>query len=491
MNKQKIMQKINIENIFFFLIFIITTSIFIYQHSIYVIWDFQVYVLNAMYFLAEGNFFEPFRPPLMPFLISSFSLISDYKIAEYIYIIFVSSIFALSSFLISKELKLNKAVYYAISFTPFLLVEGLFNGTELLSFALIQFAIYFLIKDFFIAGLFLGLVAMSRYTALTFAPLIIFHMNLKKIILSSITFMIPISLWFIYNRIYFDNFLTSISDQYAQNVLFRGYMVGSASLEHFLILMGMIFIFFIIGLLYNISELVKDFRRLKVKNLIEFIEFIKVKKIEFIFLTLLAIALYNYFSVPLKIPRYLFYLLIPGVYYSYYGICILERVLKKIFMKNLKLNSSKKMSKFSYIMIGIIFIINISIATTHININIPQDQNLVSENLLNDLKSYNLSKCFFTSNDWPFLNYNGVLSGPLQKKENLKNFIDQGGSAIFFYPSNEPQYVNDKNFTSTLPIIEKNEKYAIISDMNKSCIKKEKYDETYMENLNKNIYQIH
>jgi Gpi18-like mannosyltransferase len=81
-------------------------------------------------------------------------------------------IFLAGVYLLTKELKLNTFVVYAMIFTPFMLSYAMFTGTELLFLALILFAIYFIVKNSFWAGFFLGLSALTRYTGIVFVAFI-------------------------------------------------------------------------------------------------------------------------------------------------------------------------------------------------------------------------------------------------------------------------------------------------------------------------------
>ena len=79
------------NNFLIVILFIISTSFFIFQHYNMLSWDFSSYVLNAKYLFYNGTYFEVYRAPMASFLLGFFLLFNN--LSEYLYIIFVSSLF--------------------------------------------------------------------------------------------------------------------------------------------------------------------------------------------------------------------------------------------------------------------------------------------------------------------------------------------------------------------------------------------------------------
>ena len=186
------------------ILFILATAYFLFQHHAALSWDFSSYVENAKYLFSGGTYFEPLRPPLMPFILGILSIFG-FSIAEYMYIILASALFMYSSAKLAETLDFDKVAFYAVSLNAYVLISGLYNGTELLSVALLELSIAAIIKKEEISGFYLALSALSRYTGLALFPLLIFLGNPKKIVKSIILFSIPLSIWFLYNYIKFGN----------------------------------------------------------------------------------------------------------------------------------------------------------------------------------------------------------------------------------------------------------------------------------------------
>src|SRR3989344_3792254 len=142
-----------VKNRYLLLIFILSTSFFIYQHSVNLSWDFSAYVSNAQYWAGDRDYYEPYRPPLMPLSLIILSIFS-WKFAEYIFIILVSLLFLYSSSRVAEALNVDKALFYLFSLSPFALFHGMISGTEILSLSLLELFVVSLIKnitlDFFL-----------------------------------------------------------------------------------------------------------------------------------------------------------------------------------------------------------------------------------------------------------------------------------------------------------------------------------------------------
>ncbi len=65
--------------IYMFVLFIISTSYFLYQNINNYSWDFVSYLLNYEYLFQEGNYFEILRPPMMPFLLGVLSFLNIFN----------------------------------------------------------------------------------------------------------------------------------------------------------------------------------------------------------------------------------------------------------------------------------------------------------------------------------------------------------------------------------------------------------------------------
>jgi hypothetical protein len=65
----------------------------------------------------------------------------------------------------------------------------------------------------------LGLAILTRYSSLVFIPFLLFQKKIKFIFSSYFALFLTTLPWFLYNFNKTGNFFTSISDQYANNIL--------------------------------------------------------------------------------------------------------------------------------------------------------------------------------------------------------------------------------------------------------------------------------
>ncbi len=462
------------ENRLILIIFIVATSFFIYQHSVNLSWDFNSYVLNAKYWFANGNYFEPLRPPLMPFIIGLFSFVG-WRASEFIFIILTSFLFMYSSARLAKSIKFNHIAFYAISLNLYVLNNGLINGTELLSLVFLELFLVFLIENKPVSGLFLGLSALSRYTGLALFPLIFLHLKIKQILKSLLLFGIVISPWFIYNYYKFGNFFTSIADQYANNILYRDYLIQPMQLSHLLQVQNILIPFFLIGILIIAYNLLIHLKTLKDYNLKSLLNLISKLKIEIIMFFLLFYSIYSYGNIPMKDARYLFNLILPTFYFAYIGL--------RYMVKKIKCNKNLLIS-----IAVIIFIVNISITLIQMP-NKEYDTPNIYNSAINKLDDLNFSDCSVTSNLWVMLNYLDRPSLPLQRIELLNSSIEAGQIIILFKQSSGLDYVHDESFIKSLPVIYEDNSYIILGT--DKCLPIRSFKTTYLQQLNNVIFDMH
>ena len=86
------------------LVFLISTFVFIYQRSLIHSWDFSVYIMNARYLFYDGTYFELYRAPMVPFLLAIFNIFTE-SLGKYLFVIFVSILFFISSVYLGKVLR--------------------------------------------------------------------------------------------------------------------------------------------------------------------------------------------------------------------------------------------------------------------------------------------------------------------------------------------------------------------------------------------------
>ena len=438
------------ENKFLVGLFLISTAYFIYQHALSVSWDFASYVLNARYWFFDGYYFELLRPPLMSLLIGVFSFVGE-RLAEYVYIVFVSFLFFYSSIRLAKVLKFNAVVFYAISLNAYLLSYGLINGTELLFIAFLELGVAFLLEGSVLSGLFLGLSALSRYTGLVLFPLLFFHWDVKKILKSLGLFFGVVFIWFAYNFYAYGNFFTSVADQYANNVLYREYLYQLPQLTHFVTVLGLLIPFFLVGLFVC-------FRRVELKS------FFTRFKVEVLMFILFVYFVWSYVGVPVKNERYLFGLVLPAFYFSYIGLEYLVGRFKKDWFVGVGL---------------VLFLINLLFALFS---GVPYDSS-VYDSASDSLDEFGLSGCAVMSNGWVLFNYAGVASQPSPRLELVNESLDNGYVLAYFKDIGESLEDLD-----SFDVVYEDDEYVIIGD---GCVEDEVFDDSYLEQLNSDLFRLY
>src|SRR3989338_5837401 len=171
-------------------IFLLSTSFFAWQHQ-FISWDFASYASNADYW-QDGSYYEVSRPPLAPIILYSLDI---FPLSEYIFIILASLLFLYSSVRFADCVKIRREFFYIFSLSPVALFYGMLNGTELLSLALLELFLVYLLEKKPQAGMFLGLAFLTRYNFLIFFPLIFSNRYPKKIAATIALFLIPMIPW--------------------------------------------------------------------------------------------------------------------------------------------------------------------------------------------------------------------------------------------------------------------------------------------------------
>lgn len=459
------------ENKIIIILFLLATIFFIYQRHISLAWDFNSYVLNGQYWFGDGKYFELLRPPLMSLIISLFSFVG-WRAAEFIFIISTSLLFMYSSVRLAKVIKFNPTAFYALSLNVYLLSNGLINGTELLALAFLELCICFIIENNAFSGLFLGLSALSRYAGLFLFPIVLLHLNVKKILKSLLLFAGVMALWLGYNFYSTGNLFTSIADQYANNILYRHYLIQPIKLIDFLLTQNILIPFFIIGVVIAAYTIIKSLKGFKPKSIWKTIEKLKIEIIMFF---LLVYSIISYTNIPVKNNRYLFNLVLPTFYFSYIGICYLINKFK---------GKKKLMVTVALVLFAISLIAAVGIQLSGKDYVDPD----IYRPTIPKLNELNLSNCSIMSNSWVMLNYMGRPSLPPPRHKLINESLEQGQILVLFKQDKEPEYVNNELFIKTLPIIYEHKDYYIIGT--DKCLPIKTYDNLFVEEVDRVIYKL-
>jgi hypothetical protein len=424
------------KSIFLYSLFFLVVIFFIYQHVVGIKWDFMSYVLNAKYIFSQGVYFEWYRPPIAPFMLGVFSLFGWF-LTEYIFIVAVTGLHFFASLKFSKKFGIDPLIFYLLTLAPIFFIAGFTAGTELLSLALLL--LFFVYLDY--GGVFLGIALLTRYQNFMLLPLVLFCGNWKKILKNILYLVLIIFVWFGVDYLITGNFLTSFVDAFALNIKFRGYL--SSGIDWLMILFAGAYLW-----LFAIFGFFKKMQR-------------KLNKIDYAMIAVLLLNLFSFISTPVQIFRYLFLVLIPLAYFSFY-----------IFI-------DKKYRKVLYItMIILVFftILMMFIFTPH------QDKSIYTTTIKE------IDGCACTSNSWVHINYFGYPCLNSPRAELVNDYIDQGYRIVLFYDQLEPQYTFNKTFVQKYLVLMENEDYILLG--NKSlCLDPStlRYNKTYLELLKEEI----
>jgi len=443
------------KNSVFFVIYLMSTIFFLYQHHIILGWDFSAYVLNAKSLFGNGSYLEIHRAPLVPLIIFILSF-AGYRTAEFLYIFLVSSLYALSCFLLGKSLKVNPALFYFFSLQPFVLVVGMLQGSEILSLALMNIFLSSIL-DRRNGGLFLGLALLARYQNFIFVMLTLWYRNLKKITLNLLIAATPVVVWLIYSKVVFGNFFASIFDAYMMNIKFASYMHPKLNLSHFFAVMNYLLPFVIAGFVVIFFH---DKKQNKIKHSSRVFH-------ATLMLTVIVLAVYSYLSIKIRIARYLFPLVTPIAFFS------------SAFFSSVKLPEKRLLYQIiiTYFVASFIILKLGDFADVY-SFNVGEHKDVIGI-----IKTFNRSNCAVSSNSYTYLNYLGMLTVPYPRKGMLKYYLDEGYTVVLFTSFNEPSYAKNISFLERFPLLYRDERFLIIA--NKSlCKLAEPYKKSFLERLN-------
>jgi hypothetical protein len=438
-------------------LFCIVTALFVLLHHARESWDFPAYVLNGEYWFKGGQYFEPLRPPLMPFALGILRTFLSRPVTEHFFLVLASLLFAYSSIALARALKFDSFWFYALSANAFVLTFGLFNGTELLTLAFLELALAGVIAGKQ-SGVWVGLSALSRYTSLVYLPIVLFQRKLTRIFLDVLLIGLTFLPWLAYNHLKFGHMLLSIADHYAINIYFREYLVTPFVLKHVLEVSNLLTPFAVIGLA---ASLIAAGRSKKAWH--------EHRPL----LALLYIAgatMFLYATTPVKTSRYLFPLFIPIVVWAYSGIRLCAR---------------RRRQLASFAMAGL-FVINMGI-TFH-DAGRGENNPALYRDAIADVRALGYGNCSIASNGWVMLTYHGLLAQDPPRRELLNATASSGELVLLFPHIGEPDYARDDAFIAQFPVVKRTNRYILLGN---GCNPVRPNDGSYVRKLADSIESIH
>jgi hypothetical protein len=406
--------------------FLASTAFFLWQHTTGVGWDFAAYSLNARWWFQGGSYFQALRPPMVPLIIGLFSLLSK-ALAEYLYIAAASLLFAYSSIRLARKFDLPPALFYLVSLTPFVLIEGFKNGTELFCLALLELLIVHLGTK--AAPLCLGLAILTRYPAALFGVLLLFSGDVR-IYLRDAAIAAAVCLpWLIYNQIFFGHWAASFMDSYAMNMKFRGYLAGPFRLADVGKVGSYLLPLALIGLMLWWKK--RDVFGQSVRNVWPIIVF-------------MGLALFSYARVQQKQTRYLFDLTLP---LAVFAAAALGRLNKKAWPAVVAAGLAVLCSG------------SIVLAWQRNPESVRLDNIHVYERAMKEIGPL-VRGCRLASNAWDFINYFSPPAEPFPMDELIETRIEEGCRLLLFKNMAEPKLSRGR--IDRLPILAETNAYVLL-----------------------------
>jgi hypothetical protein len=399
------------------LVVLISSFFLLYQHSTGLSWDFMVYASGARWFTGNGIYLEFTRPPMASMIIASLG--ADI-ISEYLFVFAANMLVISGALLVARRFKVNPVMLVALAvLTPIYLSTATSVGTEALSMGLFLFALYLFPSP--LSGLFIGTMFMSRYTTVALIPIFLFAVKpelklnyLKKLFIVGIVFLITLSPWLIFNYIEAGDPLFSITDSFTHNVLARGYINDPPQLEHFGYYINILAPLFAAGVFYMLR---------------------KPKWSDLFFILLFGLVTVSYIRTPVKIFRYLFFLILPVAYFSTRALAKVPRLRRTVFL--------------------LFVVMNLSIAVAFFSTLEPLQQFIPAYDYISS------RNCLAFSSTWPHFNYLGHVTVPMPSEELVEQFYNNGALLVVSRGTTEPEYATNEDFITSHNILYEDDSFWV------------------------------
>jgi len=344
-------------------------------------------------------------------------------------------------------------LFYFFSLNFFTLHLGLVIGTELLALSFFQLFLAFFILNKN-SGHWLALTFLSRYNFLIFTPFLILNKNIKQIAKNIGLFLLITIPWFVFNKIKWGNYFTSIADSFYLNIFSRLDRVETFNPISFLEVINWFLPILILGLMVPIIILIRS-KRYKISDY----------KYEILFLVIFGLFFYDVYTIPFKITRYMFNMTLPIAFFCTLGAIFIIKNLKNKYYRNIFI---------MLLMVG--FLISVIVLGV-MHFKITESDTMYLE-AANDIKELGLLNCRILSPHWVMVNY---YTGNIRHMQySIEDHLNAGEIMLIFY---NDRTIDDK-FTEkdleAVPKLKQTQTYMIIlpEHINQtSCIQTTGYSE--------------
>ena len=365
---------------------------------------------NSALSVGKNFYFDNVWEPLPTVIIAVLILLFN-GLALPVYLVLLIALLFIASYITAKNLNVDPLLLSSVIVAPFMISYTiLYNGNDILGSSFVLLAIGFIMAKQSRAGIFAGLMGLSKYASLFLLPLILF-VGKRKDVLKAIALFILVTLpWLIFNYIAFGDPLLSYWVQLGET------QAQSASIAMFLSTVFSI-IWYPLAILICATvaiaylEIVRKKRRAK-----DFVRkvwnFLKSRQslvlLSFFVLAFLEFAfVYDKTQGPIRLG-----------YMMYLSVCTVAIVvIETSLLGKIKLNFSKRKLEIGHVLPYIVFFISLALVLNLYlgwrSVHFEVLGSLGSKNpdfalASRALESYNLSECSIVSNAWPYMNYYNI-----------------------------------------------------------------------------------
>ena len=416
------------------IVFLVSTGLMLWQHTMGWNWDFNVYSMNAEYLFHAGNYIEWQRPIVAPLILGLLQFVFSRSISEFVFVVLSNSFFYWAAYRASKAIDVDFESFYILLMSPMAIFIGNFHGTEMLSlsFVMLFFSELYTARS----GLWMSLAFLTRNANFILIPFGLLDKKWKRTIKRYSLAAFPVVLWLAFNWVMLGDPFSAVANRIAINLYDNPFVFPIKPLA-FLKVPGL-------SLLFIGAYLVKKRQSISLRNL---------EKLDVMLIVYSSYVIFKYLTVDLRQTRFLYPLVFTSAYFAvkaYRNLDISKRVITGAMILNL-------------ILAGFI--------VSDTPVSQPGGFQRATEYI---------DGCKAESDVWPQMAYAGAPAAKPLEPKLTEQRIENGWRAVFFNPE---KYFENTSVDQDLPVIEKNPSYVVYGT--ERCIDSHVINSTYLEKKRK------
>jgi hypothetical protein len=412
------------------IVFLVSTALMLWQHSMGWNWDLNVYSMNAEYLFHVGNYIEWQRPIVVPTILSVLQYFFTRGVSEYVFVALSNSFFYLATYQSSKSFDIDFEVFYILLMSPLAISIGSFHGTEMLSLAFVMLFFSEIYRKR--SGIWMSLAFLTRNTNFILIPFGLMDRDGERLFKKFGIAAIPVLIWLGCNWAVLGDPFSAVANRIAINFYENPHNFPIKPLT-FLKIPA-------ISLIFIGAYIFKKRPEISLKGF---------EKVDLMMITYSGYIAVKYLAVDLRQTRFLYPLIFTSAYFAVksYDILDLSRhVLTGVLVFNL-------------VFAGFL------VADTP-----------VSNSGGFERAAEHIDVCRAESDVWPQLAYAGAPATKPLEPELTAYRIRNGWRAVFFNPD---EYFKNSSLQQTLPKLEQNPSYVVYGTG--ECIESHVVNSTYLE----------